>query len=337
MSTEWLTLSISRAILLSARERPDFQMTRRHEPVAPNRIEAIRHFNRFYTRRIGVLQDRLVRSPFSLTEARVLYELANRDKPTGRELVQELGLDAGYLSRILRSFARRGLIKRETSQFDARQSLLSLTERGTEAFRTLNARSSEEIGLLLQDLPTIEQDRLTGAMRAIEKLLGGKPEEKPTYLLRPHLAGDMGWVVHRHGVLYAQEYGWDEQFEALVAEIVARFIQHYDAKKERCWIAEQDGEIVGSVFLVKQSIKVAKLRLLLVEPKARGQGLGGRLVRECLRFARQVGYRKVSLWTNNVLHAARHLYESAGFHRVHEEPHHSFGHDLIAETWELKL
>ena len=284
-----------------------------------------------------MLQDRLVRSPFSLTEARVLYELANRDKPTGRELVQELGLDAGYLSRILRSFARRGLIKRETSQFDARQSLLSLTERGTEAFRTLNARSSEEIGMLLQDLPTIEQDRLTGAMRAIEKLLGGKPEEKPTYLLRPHLAGDMGWVVHRHGVLYAQEYGWDEQFEALVAEIVARFIQHYDARKERCWIAEQDGEIVGSVFLVKQSIKVAKLRLLLVEPKARGQGLGGRLVRECLRFARQVGYRKVSLWTNNVLHAARHLYESAGFHRVHEEPHHSFGHDLIAETWELKL
>ena len=311
-------------------------MTSVSEIVSRERVEAVRRFNRFYTRQIGVLQERLLRSTFSLTEARVLYELAHRDQPTATELGRELGLDTGYLSRILRSFRKRRLIKREVSESDARQNLVSLTERGTEAFRTLNARSSEEIATLLQDLPVMRQNRLINAMRTIEELLGGKPE-RTSYLLRPHQPGDMGWIVHRHGVLYAQEYGWDEQFEALVAGIVAEFIQRFDPKRERCWIAEQDGDIVGSVFVVNQSMKVARLRLLLVEPKARGQGLGGRLVSECLRFARQVGYRKVTLWTNNVLHAARHLYESAGFRLVHQEPHHSFGHDLIAETWELKL
>jgi DNA-binding MarR family transcriptional regulator/N-acetylglutamate synthase-like GNAT family acetyltransferase len=312
-------------------------MTRRPEAVVSSPVEAVRSFNRFYTRRIGVLPERLLRSPFSLAEARVLYELADRDRPVAAELVQELGLDPGYVSRILRRFAKCGLIKSETSESDGRRSLLFLTRQGTEAFRTLNARSNEEIAMLLRDLSPTEQKRLTEAMRTIEKLLGGQSEKNASFLIRPHQPGDMGWVVNRHGLLYAQEYGWDEQFEALVAGIVARFIQHYDSRKERCWIAEQDGEIVGSVFLVKQSMKVAKLRLLLVEPRARGQGLGARLVSECLRFARQAGYRKITLWTNSVLHAARHLYEAAGFLRIHQEPHHSFGHDLIAETWELKL
>lgn len=312
-------------------------MTSGSEIVSRERVEAVRRFNRFYTRQIGVLQERLLQSAFSLTEARVLYELAHREQPTATELARELGLDTGYLSRILRSFRKRRLIKKEVSGSDARQNLVSLTEQGTEVFRTLNARSSEQIATLLQDLPVMRQNRLIDAMRTIEELLDGKPTEKASYLLRPHQPGDMGWIVHRHGVLYAQEYGWDEQFEALVAGIVAEFIQRYDPKRERCWIAEQDGDIVGSVFVVNQSMKVARLRLLLVEPRARGQGLGGRLVSECLKFARQVGYRKVTLWTNSVLRAARHLYESAGFRLVHQEPHHSFGHDLIAETWDLTL
>ena len=312
-------------------------MTEVATTVSPNRVEPVRHFNRFYTRQIGILQERLSRSPFSLTEARVLYELAHRDRPTAAELVKELGLDAGYLSRILREFRKRRLIKKEASGSDARQSLLLLTKQGSEAFRTLSARASAEIITLLQDLSEVEQNRLIEAMQTIEELLGGKRAEKTSYLLRTHQPGDMGWIVYRHGVLYALEYGWDEEFEALVAEIVVEFIKRYDPKKDRCWIAEQDGEIVGSVFLVSQSKRAAKLRLLLVEPKARGQGIDGRLVNECLRFARQVGYRKVTLWTNNVLQAARHLYQSAGFRLVHQEPHHSFGRDLIAETWELKL
>jgi DNA-binding MarR family transcriptional regulator/N-acetylglutamate synthase-like GNAT family acetyltransferase len=301
------------------------------------RVEAVRRFNRFYTKQIGVLHEGLLRSPFSLTEARVLYELAQREKPTATELSRELGLDAGYLSRILHGFKKRRLIDKKASEADGRQSLLWLTEQGQEAFATLNARSRDEIGTMLRDLRAVEQSRLIEAMHTIEELLGAQPEQKAPYLLRPHHPGDMGWVVHRHGVLYPQEYGWDEQFEALVASIVAKFIRHYDPKQERCWIAEKDGENVGSVFLVKHSKTVAKLRLLLVEPKGRGLGIGKRLVSECVRFARQVGYRKLTLWTNSVLHAARHIYEETGFRLVHEEPHHSFGHDLIGETWELKL
>ena len=301
------------------------------------RVEAVRRFNRFYTKQIGVLHEGLLRSPFSLTEARVLYELAQREKPTATDLGKELGLDAGYLSRILHGFKKRGMVDRKASEADGRQSLLWLTEHGQEAFATLNARSRDEIGAMLSGLPAVEQSRLIEAMHTIEELLGAQPEQKAPYLLRPHHPGDMGWVVHRHGVLYPQEYGWDEQFEALVASIVAKFIRHYDPKQERCWIAEKDSENVGSVFLVKQSKTVAKLRLLLVEPKVRGLGIGKRLVSECVRFARQVGYRKITLWTNSVLHAARHIYEETGFRLVHEEPHHSFGHDLIGETWELKL
>ncbi|PYN64641.1 MAG: MarR family transcriptional regulator [Candidatus Rokuibacteriota bacterium] len=301
------------------------------------RVAAVRRFNRFYTKQIGVLHQGYLESPFSLTEVRVLYELAHREKPTATELGNELGLDAGYLSRILRDFERRRLLDRRPSKADGRQSLLSLTEKGQKAFAPLHARSRDQIGAMLRRLAAADQNRLLGAMGSIEGLLGAQRERKAPYLLRPHQPGDIGWVVHRHGVLYAQEYGWDERFEALVASIVAKFIERYDPKKERAWIAEKDGEIVGSVFLVKQSTAVAQLRLLLVEPKARGLGIGARLVDECVRFARQAGYRKLTLWTNSVLRAARRIYEGAGFRLVHRERHTSFGHDLIGETWELPL
>jgi DNA-binding MarR family transcriptional regulator/GNAT superfamily N-acetyltransferase len=301
------------------------------------RAEAVRRFNRFYTRQIGVLQEGLLSSPFSLTEARVIYELAHHETTTATELGEDLGLDAGYLSRILRDFKRQGLIDKKASKKDGRQSLLWLTEQGQQAFAMLNSRSHHEIEKMLAGLPAGDQRRLLQAMLTIEKLLAAQPEHSVPYLLRPHQPGDMGWVVYRHGVLYAEEYGWDEQFEALVAGIVANFIQNYDAKKERCWIAEMDGEVVGSVFLVKKSDEVAKLRLLLVEPKARGMGIGTRLVEECLRFTRRVGYKKVTLWTNSVLKAARHIYEKAGFRLVNQDAHHTFGHDLVGETWELEL
>ena len=304
---------------------------------AKRRVDAVRSFNRFYTKQIGVLHEGLLGSPYSLTEVRVLYELAHREQPTAAELGKELGLDAGYLSRILRGFEKRGLIARVRSRTDGRQSLLSLTADGKKAFAPLNARSHDEVAGMLDRLSAAEQDHLIGAMRVIEMLLGARPEPKVPYLLRPHQPGDMGWIIHRHGVLYAQEYGWDETFEALVAEIAAKFIRNLDPKRERCWIAEREGEIVGSVFLVRRSKTVGKLRLMYVEPKARGLGIGSRLVEECIRFARQAGYRKMVLWTNSVLAAARHIYEKAGFRLVHEEPHHSFGHDLVGETWELKL
>jgi DNA-binding MarR family transcriptional regulator len=301
------------------------------------RIEAVRRFNRFYTQQIGMLQEKLLRSPFSLAEARLIYELAQRGKTTATELRTQLGLDAGYLSRLLQGLNMRGLIDRRVSREDGRQNLLSLNEKGKKAFATIHVRSRNEIGGMLGKMCPSDQNRLVKAMDTIEELLGARPEQKTPYLLRPHQPGDMGWVVHRHGVIYSEEYRWDEQFEALVAGIVSKFIQKYDPKKERCWIAEKDGENVGSVFLVKRSTRIAKLRLLLVDPKARGLGIGSRLVDECVRFARQAGYRKIVLWTNHVLLAARHIYEKAGFRLVYEEPHHSFGHDLIGETWELVL
>ncbi len=301
------------------------------------RVEAVRRFNRFYTRQIGVLSEQYLRSPFSVTEARVVYELASHERATATELGNELGLDAGQLSRILRDLKKRGLLDRRPSDTDGRKSILRLTEKGQKAFALLNARSQHGIEALLNKATPEDQNRLVEAMRAIEGILSAQPEHKVPYLLRSHQSGDMGWIVYRHGVLYAEEYGWDEQFEALVADIVAKFIQHYDPKRERCWIAEKDGEIVGSVLLVKKSDTVAKLRLLLVEPKARGLGMGTRLVEECVRFARKAGYKKIILWTNSVLVAARHIYERAGFRLVEEESHHSFGHDLTGETWELKL
>lgn len=301
------------------------------------RVEAVRRFNRLYTKQIGVVTEQYLKSPFSLTEARVIYELAHHEQTTATEIGNELGMDAGHLSRILRSLKKRGLIDKYPSDTDGRQSILRLTENGQEAFAMLNARSHNGIEAMLNTLSTEDQHRVVEAMGTIEKLLGAPSERKVPYILRLHQPGDMGWVVHRHGVLYAEEYGWDEQFEALVADIVAKFIQHYNPKRERCWIAEKDGENIGSVFLVQSSDTVAKLRLLLVEPKARGLGIGTRLVNECVRFARHVGYEKIVLWTNSVLVAARHIYAKSGFCLVKEEPHHSFGHDLIGETWELTL
>ena len=303
------------------------------------RVEAARRFNRFYTRQIGVLHEGAYNSPFSLTEVRVLYELAHRDQPTATALGRDLGLDAGYLSRMLRGFERRGLVLKTRSPADGRQSHLSLTALGRKVFGPLNARSHDEVAAMLGGLSAAAQARVVGAMQTIERLLGDRAESLPpaSCVLRPPLPGDLGWVVHRHGAVYAQEYGYNEQFEALVAEIVAHFVQRYDAKRERCWIAQQGGEPVGSVFLVERSNTVAQLRLLLVEPTARGSGLGTRLVDECVRFARQAGYRKITLWTQSELRAARRLYQAAGFHVVRKQRNHSFGKDLVSETWELEL
>jgi DNA-binding MarR family transcriptional regulator/N-acetylglutamate synthase-like GNAT family acetyltransferase len=301
------------------------------------RVESVRRFNRFYTKQIGLLSEHILKSQFSLAEARVIYELAQREKATATEIGAELGLDAGYLSRLLAAFKKRGLISKKPSETDGRQSVIWLTDKGRKAFTELNAHSHGEVESLLGRLPQADQNRLIDAMRVIEEVLGARPEQKVPYVIRPHRPGDMGWVTHRHGVIYNEEYGWDEEFEALVAEIAAKFIRNYDPKRERCWIAERGGEIAGCVFLVKKSSTVAQLRLLLVEPSARGMGIGKRLVNECLLFARQTGYKKITLWTNSALHAARHIYEEAGFRLVKEEPHHSFGHDLVGQNWELKL
>jgi DNA-binding MarR family transcriptional regulator/GNAT superfamily N-acetyltransferase len=301
------------------------------------RAEAVRRFNRFYTKQIGVLQEGLLQSPFSLTEVRVLYELAHHENIAASELAKDLGLDAGYLSRILRRFEYSGFLDRTPSPADGRQRHLRLTQQGRDAFAPLDQRSHDEVAALLSKLSESTQESLLDAMQTIEKTLAPRPVMTEPYLLRSPQPGDMGWIIHRHGALYAQEYGWNEEFEALVAEIVAKFMQNFDPKRERCWIAERDGEIIGSVFLVRESDEVAKLRLLLVEPSARGLGIGTRLVDECIRFARQVSYTTITLWTNDVLRAARHIYEKAGFRLVREGTHYSFGHDLIEQTWELAL
>jgi len=303
----------------------------------PGAVQAIRKFNRFYTRQIGLLDEGLLKTRFSLTEGRVLYELAHRRKPTATELARELALDPGYLSRMLQSFRRQGLIERTPSADDARQTLLSLTAKGRKAFGSLDARANQDVARLLARLSPARQQDLRTAMNSIEGTLAPREQQPVPYLLRSHRPGDMGWIVHRHGVLYFQEYGWDEHFEALVAEVVAQFVQKFDSRREHCWIAERAGEILGCVLLVRHTKTAARLRLLLVEPAARGLGIGKRLVEECIRFARQAGYRKIVLWTNHVLLAARHIYEKAGFRVVKRERHHSFGHDLIGETWELKL
>jgi DNA-binding MarR family transcriptional regulator/GNAT superfamily N-acetyltransferase len=306
------------------------------------RVDAVRRFNRFFTRRIGVLRERLLHSPYSLAEARILFEVAHRDRAlTASDLSRELGLDPGYLSRILARLERQGLIDKLRLETDARRRLLSLTPEGKEAFSLLDARSREEVAEMLGDLSERDQLRLLEAMRTIEGVVGedsatGFKFSEP-FFLRQHEPGDMGWVVHRHGVLYAKEYGWDERFEALVARIVADFVDGYDPSKERCWIAEMGGEIVGCVFVVRANDTVAKLRLLLVETEARGLGLGTRLVEECVRYARIRGYKKLTLWTNSVLGAARHIYEEHGFELVKQEEHYSFGKDLVGQNWELAL
>jgi len=268
---------------------------------------------------------------------RVLYELAHRGECTASELAGDLGLDAGYLSRIVRGFEGHGLVGRRPSETDGRRSLLSLTEHGREVFAPLEDGAREQIAALLGGLSTEDQELVVEAMGTIERLLGEPAESRVPYLLRPPQAGDMGWVVQRHGALYAQEYGYDERFEALIAEIVAAFVKRFEPRRERCWIAEIEGRNVGCVFLVRESEAVAKLRLFLVEPSARRLGIGTRLVQECLRFARSAGYRKITLWTQSELAAARRVYERAGFGLVQTEPHHSFGKDLVGETWELEL
>ena len=382
-------------------------ITARTIPNSSDPVQAIRHFNRFYTRQIGVLQEHLLESQLSLTEVRVLYELARRERLTAIDLRRELGLDRGYLSRTLQAFAKHGWIKTTPSRADRRRIFLSLTSKGRKAFAPLDRRSSEQVAEMLARLSESQQGSLLSAITEIETLLAPQEQQVPrglkstrndnegqttwpgikavpfqdahgaertgkgtsstradkghplnaalaaeeslpeadspsatnsVYALRPHRPGDMGWVVQRHGELYWQEYKYDERFEALVAKIAAEFIENFDSERERCWIAEKDGERVGAIFLVKKSTTVAKLRLLLVEPSARGLGIGKRLVSECVNFARQAGYKRILLWTQSELHAARHLYEQAGFKRIAQKPHQSWGRkDLVAETWELNL
>ena len=300
-------------------------------------VETMRQFNRLYTKKIGLLHDRYLRSQFSLAEARVLYELAHRKGATASEIGRELELDPGYLSRILRSFESRGLIAKTRSERDGRRSLIDLTQQGGEAFATLDERSRAAAGRLLTGVREEDRSRLVAAIEQVETLLGERSKSRTPYLLRSHRPGDMGWVVHRHAVLYAREYRFDERFEALVADVVAQFLRNYNPRREQCWIAEKDSEIVGSIFLVRESDTIAKLRLLLVEPGARGLGIGHRLVEECVGFARQAGYRSITLWTQNILTAARRIYEQAGFRRIMEETHSDFGPEVIGEIWKLTL
>jgi DNA-binding MarR family transcriptional regulator/GNAT superfamily N-acetyltransferase len=299
-------------------------------------ISAVRAFNRFYTRKLGVLDHHLMKSPFSLSEARVLYELSHREEPAAKEIGIELGLDPGYLSRIVQKFDEDGLITRKPLPTDRRQYRLALTAKGRQIFARLERSMQDDVGAMLAALRNGDSDRLIAAMATIERLLG-TADAPPPATLRNHRPGDMGWVVQSHGAFYASEYGFDASFEALVAEIAAKFLTSFDASRERCWIAELDGDPVGSVFLVKHSDDVAKLRLLLVDPAGRGQGLGKRLVGECVAFAKACGYRKITLWTQSILIAARGVYQNAGFKLVASEPHRSFGQSLIGETWEREL
>lgn len=299
-------------------------------------IAIVRGFNRFYTPLIGLLQEGYLESQFSLTQVRVLYELAQVEESSAAELARELSLDPAYLSRILRGFTDVGLVEQRPTAGDRRRRMLSLSAHGREVFRPLDRRSRDDVATMLEPLPPGDRRRLVEAMEVIERTLG-RSKTAPAPLIRPPRPGDLGWVVQRHGALYADEYGWDETFEGLVAEIVAEFAREHDPKRETCWIAELDGENVASVFCVKKADQVAQLRLLLVEPRARGLGLGRRLVEECIRFARQARYRRLMLWTNDVLVAARRVYEATGFRLVEEERHHSFGHDLVGQSWELEL
>jgi DNA-binding MarR family transcriptional regulator/GNAT superfamily N-acetyltransferase len=297
----------------------------------------VRRFNRFYTRRIGVLHERFLGAPYSLPQARVLYELGQRGETTASELGADVDLDLGYLSRLLQGLRRQGLVQGQASKEDARRVHLSLTAKGRRAYQSLDARSREEVAGMLGKLAAPEQAKLLGALQTVEKVLETNSTDENPVTLRSHRPGDMGWVMHAHGRLYFEEYGWDERFESLVAGIAKDFLDHLDPSRERCWIAEIDGEPVGSVFLVKESKTVAKLRLLIVEPKARGRGLGRRLVEECIAFARAKGYRKLVLWTQSNLAAARKIYAKSGFRRIKRQPHQEFGVRLLGEYWELRL
>ena len=317
------------------------------------RIGAVRRFNRFYTRQIGVLRRNFLGSRYSLAEARVLYEIARGNAPTATDIGRALDLDAGYLSRVLRTFEKRGLIRRTASPHDARQSHLALTARGRAAYAPLEQRSQRDVGAMLGKLSADDQSRLIAAMDTIQALLGEPADDAPApkrgYRLRAPRPGDFGWIVKRHAELYAQEYGWVEPFEGVCAQIVADFANkndpannddsanRNDSQRERCWIAEMDGENVGCVFLVADSAEVARIRLLIVDPKARGLKLGARLVDECIRFARRGGYKKITLWTHSVLTAARHIYQKAGFKLTSSEQRVSFSKPVVSEYWDLQL
>jgi DNA-binding MarR family transcriptional regulator/GNAT superfamily N-acetyltransferase len=302
-------------------------------------IAAFRRFSRMFTRYIGTLNEGLLNTQYGLAEARVLYEVATRTAPNSREIAEELRMDPGYLSRLLTRFVRSGLLSRKPSAKDRRSAELSLTKRGQTVFRNLNALADQHARTVLAGFPHSTRLRLVGSMQTIDGILTASAANRPPYILRPHRIGDMGWIVSREGLGYAEEYGWDETFEALVARIAADFITNFDSRRERCWIAEVDGQNVGHIFLVKHPDEplTAKLRLLFVEPSARGIGLGEVLVNECIRFARSAGYRKIVLWTQQSLLPAHRIYQRAGFQLVKEEPHHSFGKDLVGETWELSL
>jgi DNA-binding MarR family transcriptional regulator/GNAT superfamily N-acetyltransferase len=300
-------------------------------------IEAVRGFNRFYTRQLGLLDQGLLGSHFTLTEARVLYELASRNSSTASEIGRDLGLDPGYLSRLLRKFERRRYLERSRSTTDRRQSWLKLTSKGREAFRPLERAAREQIAGIIEPMTGEQRQSLVTAMQTAWQLLQPAPQTSMPFTLRAPRVGDIGWIIHRQGLLYAQEYGWDESYEHLVAQILSEFSRNFDPAAERAWIAERDQRVVGSVFLVRESATVAKLRLLYVEPEARGLGIGRRLVLECIEFARTKGYGKLSLWTNDVLASARRIYEASGFRLVKQERHHSFGRDLVGQTWELAL
>jgi DNA-binding MarR family transcriptional regulator/N-acetylglutamate synthase-like GNAT family acetyltransferase len=307
------------------------------QPDTEQQVAAVRAFNRFYTHKLGVLDQQLLDSPYSLSEARVLYELAYREEPSAKEIGGALGLDAGYLSRIVQNFDETGLITRKPLPSDRRQYRLALTVKGRQTFAKLERSMRDEVAAMLAKLPHDSRAHLIGAMALIERLLGESGGLASPAILREPRPGDMGWVVQSHGSFYAREYGFDSSFEGLVAEIAAKFLASFDASRERCWIAEIEGQQVGSIFLVRHTDDVAKLRLLLVDPAGRGQGLGHRLVGECIAFAKACGYRRITLWTQSILVAARRIYQDAGFKLVATEPHRSFGQDLIGETWELEL
>lgn len=298
-----------------------------------SRIEAVRRFSRFYTRRIGVLEETLLHSPFTLPEGRLVYEIANRDRPTAQELCRDLGLDPGYVSRLLQALQKRGCVARRRSKTDRRQTELTLTPKGQRLWGDMNERSRQDIANLLAELPVARQEQLVRALETVERLLNEPSEKRAPYFLRPHRPGDMGWIIRRQTQLYASEFGWDGTFEAMLAEIAGRFVAKFDPKTDNCWIAERNGEIVGSVFLVKANRTTGQLRMLYVEPSARGLGIGQRLVQECIEDARAKGYRKLMLWTNDILVSARKIYIAAGFRLIKEERHDSFGKKLVGQYW----
>jgi DNA-binding MarR family transcriptional regulator/N-acetylglutamate synthase-like GNAT family acetyltransferase len=298
-----------------------------------SRIEAVRRFSRFYTRRIGVLEETLLHSPFTLPEGRLVYEIANRDRPTAQELCRDLTLDPGYVSRMLQGLEKRGCVARRKSATDKRQTELTLTAKGQRLWGAMNDQSRQDIAVLLGELPVAQQDKVIKALETVEEILGEPPEKRAPFVLRPHQPGDMGWIIRRQTQLYAGEFGWDGTFEAMLAEIAGKFVAKFDPKTDNCWIAERNGEIVGSVFLVKSTKTTGQLRMLYVEPSARGLGIGQRLVQECIEDARAKGYKKLMLWTNDILVSARKIYIAADFRLIREERHTSFGKKLVGQFW----